>query len=95
MTVVVGAIVFAAEVKLPAMKTRAALPVPTTSMSQISPVLMRGVLVRGRSGTRRLCPGAAVRAGGAVGLAVRVVGADASPWLSVTVSVIVFAPAVA
>ena len=65
----------------------------TTSMSQISPVLMRGVLVRGLSGTRRVCPSDV--AGGAVGLTVRVVGADASPWLSVTVSVIVREPAVA
>ena len=52
--VVVGLIVLAIEVKLPAMKTRAALPVPTTSMSQISPLLIRGVLLRGWSGTRRV-----------------------------------------
>ncbi len=42
---------------MPATKTRAASPVPTTSMSQISPVPIRGVFVRGRSGTSRVCPG--------------------------------------
>ena len=64
-------------------------------MSQISPLLMRGVLVRGRSGTSRLWFGVPVPGGPATtGLAVRVVGADASPWLSVTTSVIVLAPPV-
>ena len=87
----VGATVFASEVKPPAMNTR--FSCGTTSMSQISPLLMRGVLVRGLSGTRRVCPSDV--AGGAVGLTVRVVGADASPWLSVTVSVTVRGPAVA
>ena len=91
--VVVGAMVFASEVKLPAMNTRFRLG--TTSMSQISPLLIRGVLFRGLSGTRRLCPGTPVGAVTTVGLAVRVVGAEASPWLSVTTRVIVFAPLVA
>ena len=48
---------FAADVNVPAMKTRASSPLPTTSMSQISPVPIRGVFVRGRSGTNRVCPG--------------------------------------
>ena len=41
------------EVKPPAMNTR----LPTTSMSQISPPEMRGVLVRGLTGTRDVWPG--------------------------------------
>jgi hypothetical protein len=55
--------VFCSEEKVPAMNTRW----PTTSMSQISPVEMRGVLVRGVLGTRPVCPGAgcAAPAGGA------------------------------
>ena len=42
------------EVKPPATYTR----LPTTSMSQISPSLISGMLVRGMSGTIRVCPGA-------------------------------------
>ncbi len=90
--VVVGAMVFAMEVKLPAMNTR--LSDGTTSMSQISPLLMRGVLVRGRSGTRRSWPGTGWEPAPppTVGLAVRVAGADSRPWSSVTTRVIVVAP---
>jgi len=56
-------VLFRSEEKVPAMKTRW----PTTSMSQISPVLIRGVLVRGVLGTRPVWPGAgcAAPAGGA------------------------------
>ena len=94
--VVVGATVLASEVKLPAMNTR--FSCGTTSMSQISPVLMRGVLSRGLSGTRRVCPGTGwlppPPPPPTTGLAVRVAGADTRPWLSVTRSVIVLAPLV-
>ncbi len=90
--VVVGAMVFAADVKLPAMNTRAALPVPTTSMSQISPLLIRGVLVLGLSGTSRVCPREV--GGGSVTVTLWVVAVDARPWLSVTTREIVFEPAV-
>ena len=79
------------------MKTRAALPVPTTSMSQISPLLIRGVLVRGLSGTSRVWPGTgwlpAPPPPPTVTLTVRVV-VFVRPWLSVTVSVIVLLPLV-
>ena len=54
MTVAVLApVLFRSELKVPAMKTRW----PTTSMSQISPVLIRGVGL-GVLGTRPVCPGA-------------------------------------
>jgi hypothetical protein len=56
-------VVFWSEVNVPAMNTRW----PTTSMSQISPLGIRGVLVRGVLGTRPVWPGAgcAAPAGGA------------------------------
>jgi hypothetical protein len=50
--------VSAIDVKLPAMNTRFRLG--TTSMSQISPLLILGTSVRGTSGTRRVCPSAVV-----------------------------------
>jgi len=63
LTTAVLPVVFCSEEKVPAMKARW----PTTSMSQISPVLIRGVLVRGVLGTRPVWPGAgcAAPAGGA------------------------------
>jgi len=63
LTTAVLPVVFCSEEKVPAMKTRW----PTTSMSQISPVLIRGVLVRGVLGTRPVWPGTgwAASAGGA------------------------------
>ena len=62
MTTAVLPVVFCSEENVPAMNTRW----PTTSMSQISPVLIRGVLVRGVLGTRPVWPGAgwAASAGG-------------------------------
>ena len=72
----------------PAMNTRE----PTTSMSQISPLLIRGMSVRGVSGTSAVWLGAPGLAVGAVGLTERVVWAVVVP--SLTVRVTVFAPVV-
>ncbi len=84
-------VVFCSWVKLPAMKTR--LSDGTTSMSQISPLRMRGVLLRGVSGTSRLWLGwPAVGGATTTGFALRVAGAEARPWLSVTTSEMVLVP---
>jgi hypothetical protein len=48
-------VVLCSEVNVPAMKTR--LSCGTTSMSQISPVLMTGVFLRGVAGTSDVWPG--------------------------------------
>ena len=100
MIVVVGATVLAAEVKLPAMKTR--LRVGTTSMSQISPLLIRGVLARGLSGARWVCPGRTSPPmpvpvpvpPPTVGVAACVTVSEARPWSSVTTREMVLAPLV-
>ena len=69
------------EVNEPAMKTR----LPTTSMSQISPLLIFGMSVRGVSGTSAVCPGPGRRF---VGLTDRSVCVVVVPSFTVRVTVL-------